>query len=698
MVRSSWYECGRAEVLLFLFMLVISANSNASSSDVRSYLRNLSLVDLFQLEISSVSKYPEKISDIPASVYIISRAEIEQSGYHNLVEVLRSIPGIYHTDNYDSDLLGVRGVLGTGDGDIALLVNGALQVSNNLKYLTVPVESIDRIEFIRGPMSIIYGSGAFLGAINVITNMQVPHRANLVVEQLSGDSPGYRSGVRWGERTDDSFYIANIYNESLGGIDVEYREMMSSDQLATIPMGAHQSTKNDLERNNWGVLLVGEWKGFSGQFHYQHAEREGWILTPSFHDGNRELSNLTNMDVSYQYSLSNAFRFNTSFRYGDFSTERRYDFISPDLKGNRMLKGQRIESEITLLYQSTDWAEAFFGLNYLLLRNYSYSIMIPFQPLLDLDTQIIDADRKTYSAFFQAKFRVSEDIEFVAGARINKDKNYTKTVSGNVDFPTLSNGAHNVLPDEHSIIYPRVAMIFHYDAAHNLKFIYGEATKSGADIASSLEAFGISEHTNTSEFNYLFSRKDLIVSFSLFRNESKNLGRFFQTYSEENGFETVAIYSGQLEAQGSEFWIEYKPLQTIKVNVSVTYVEVEDKNTDAAVGNSPRFLYKMKISHSTGKFLTTLSARYKDSMFAEWNILNSDDGSVNRVGNSIRSSLVIDGNLRYSPPSQKYGISFKINNITNNRVRYPASENAPFAYGLLGPKRSYYLTFNYHLD
>jgi len=658
------------------------------------YLLDLSLEKLLQLEVSSASKYPEKISDIPASVYIISRTDIAQGGYHSLVEILRSAPGIYHVDNYDNDFLGVRGVLGTGDGDIALLINGALQITNQLKYLTLPVESIDRIEFIRGPMSIIYGNGAFLGAINIITKLHVPQRAQVTIEHVSGGLPGYRAGVRWGRYMDEGLYIANIYSDSSEGIDANYRNMMDMEQLLAIPEGAHQSTHGDLERESWGTSLVAEWQGFYGQLHFQHIEREAWLLTPSFDEGNREKTDITNLEIGYHHALSETLAINAMLRYGDIFYHREYDFIEKNLDGDRIIKSQNIESELTFLYQPSSHFDALFGFNYRLIQDSSYQLTLP---ALQFDEHITESNIEIYSAYFQTKFRYSNSLEIITGARIDQERSYSKTVTGNGNLPTLALGTHVVKPDKHLYVIPRAAIIYHINDTHTYKLIVGEATKGGGSIASSLEASGVREQTKTTEINYLFSNQKLLASFSLFHNESKNLSRFFQTLSDDGDFKTVATFSGKLETYGAELWAEYETTPDIKVDFSVTYAEVEDKDTTVKVGNSPELLYKIKVVYLHEAFQSMLSVRYRDPMSAVWNQVNAD-GSVNRIGSSINSDIVFDGNLRYTAPSHKFGLNLGVTNIFNDRVRYPAAESAPFTKGLLGPERSYYFTFNYYID
>jgi outer membrane receptor for ferrienterochelin and colicin len=127
------------------------------------------------VRIESAGKREEQIRDIPASVTLITRDEIARYGWVTFEELLRNVPGFYLLDNTEDRFIGTRG---TAFGGVQVLVNGIPQHPSLQKTLTateiarldIPVESIDRVEIIRGPMSVIYGNNAFQGVINVVTN------------------------------------------------------------------------------------------------------------------------------------------------------------------------------------------------------------------------------------------------------------------------------------------------------------------------------------------------------------------------------------------------------------------------------------------------------------------------------------------------------------------------------------------------
>jgi outer membrane cobalamin receptor len=145
-----------------------------SSTDLSS----LSLEELQELQVvTGASRYEQKASDAPASVSIVTADDIERYGYRTIGEILASVRGFYTTYDRNYTYLGVRGFSRAGDYNsrILLLVDGHRSNENIFSQGLIgtegpiDVELIDRVEIIRGPISSLYGTGAFFGIVNVIT-------------------------------------------------------------------------------------------------------------------------------------------------------------------------------------------------------------------------------------------------------------------------------------------------------------------------------------------------------------------------------------------------------------------------------------------------------------------------------------------------------------------------------------------------
>src|SRR5262249_18801199 len=136
-----------------------------------------SLEELSNLQVYSASKHMQSAHAAPSSVTIITAEDIQNFGYGNLADILRSAPGFYVTYDRDYSFVGVRGFGRLGDwNDRILVLIDDHRINNNVlgqamvgNEFPVDVDMIERVEIVRGPSSSLYGDSAFFAVINVIT-------------------------------------------------------------------------------------------------------------------------------------------------------------------------------------------------------------------------------------------------------------------------------------------------------------------------------------------------------------------------------------------------------------------------------------------------------------------------------------------------------------------------------------------------
>ncbi len=143
-------------------------------------LADLSLEELMKLDAGQVYGASERLqpsTEAPASVSFITADEITRYGYRTLADILRSIRGMYVSDDRNYSLLGTRGFATPGDYNsrILLLVNGHRVNDNIFGQAEIGAEfgmdpaTFERVEVIRGPASSLYGDSALFAVVNVIT-------------------------------------------------------------------------------------------------------------------------------------------------------------------------------------------------------------------------------------------------------------------------------------------------------------------------------------------------------------------------------------------------------------------------------------------------------------------------------------------------------------------------------------------------
>jgi len=151
---------------LAILMLLGFASQQARAAPVD--LTELSLEQLLAVEVSSASKYSQRTTDAPSAVQVISGEDIRLHGWRTLSEALASLPGIYINNDRVYDFLGARGFQIPGDYNtrFLLLVDGQRNNDNIYQQALTGSEGwldmsvVERIEYIPGPGSAIYGSNA----------------------------------------------------------------------------------------------------------------------------------------------------------------------------------------------------------------------------------------------------------------------------------------------------------------------------------------------------------------------------------------------------------------------------------------------------------------------------------------------------------------------------------------------------------
>ncbi|WP_100637313.1 TonB-dependent receptor domain-containing protein [Marinomonas sp. ef1] len=223
-----------------------------------------SIVDLDKLVVSA-SGYEQQISDAPASISVVTRADLETKQFRDLAEALADVEGV-----------DVRGGTGkTGGLDISIrgmpsdytliLIDGRRQnvagsVTPNgfgaaLTSFMPPISSIERIEVIRGPMSTLYGSDAIGGVVNIITRKIAAEPSGSIRIEM-----GLPEDSKWGASQKTDLYVTSPIIDNKLGVAVRgsiYNREASDWILAP---GASKSGRNpapaETQQYNIGALFT----------------------------------------------------------------------------------------------------------------------------------------------------------------------------------------------------------------------------------------------------------------------------------------------------------------------------------------------------------------------------------------------------------------------------------------------------------
>jgi iron complex outermembrane receptor protein len=173
---------------------------------------------------NSGSKTDTPILEIPQSVSVITRAQLDSQGAQTVTEALRYVPGVkaetYGLDPKGYDWLFIRGFNGQSTSDY---LNGLRQQNNDYALFRSEPYSLERIDVVRGPASTLFGQGDAGGVINRVSKKPTANQVNEV--QLTAGSHDRRQGqFDVGGALDDQnqflYRVVGLYREA--NTQVEY--------------------------------------------------------------------------------------------------------------------------------------------------------------------------------------------------------------------------------------------------------------------------------------------------------------------------------------------------------------------------------------------------------------------------------------------------------------------------------------------
>jgi outer membrane receptor for ferrienterochelin and colicins len=294
----------------------------------------LDLDALLNASVQTASRRAEPISRAPAIIEVLTRDDLHRLGVTNLYQALTYLPGVELIESY----FGYTTLIFRGmaqeiyNAKVLMLINGhpSYEPVNSSFYMElIPLDAIERIEVIRGPGSVLYGTNAFAGVINVITR-EALEDGQTTVARAQGGSFGTATlgGGNFGRSGDLAWGIfASGFHSS--GYSYIVEQAQNEDCTLEAPLvpahctGPGPSAEFDYFDkyvNTYGDL---QYKGVRLQLGAMTQEKQKYGAVPvvRFH-GPNEFQRLF-ADLSYRYDWK---RFSLGFRLGVDRDKREHGF------------------------------------------------------------------------------------------------------------------------------------------------------------------------------------------------------------------------------------------------------------------------------------------------------------------------------------------------------------------------------------
>lgn len=266
---------------------------------------------------NSASKTNTSILEIPQSVSVITRAQLEAQGAQSVTEALRYVPGVkvetYGLDPKGYDWLFIRGFNGQSTSDY---LNGLRQQNNDYALFRSEPYALERVDAVRGPTSTLFGQGDAGGVINRVSKRPTTNQVNEV--QLTAGSHERRQGqFDVGGAFDDQgqflYRVVGLYREANTQVEYDDGHELEDDRQYIAPSFTWAPNEDTsltlltdfLRDRNGGSLFV-----------YTKPNGHTTDTLLGDHSFNRFDQDQYNLGYEFRHRFNDALEFRQNLRYG----------------------------------------------------------------------------------------------------------------------------------------------------------------------------------------------------------------------------------------------------------------------------------------------------------------------------------------------------------------------------------------------
>ena len=595
-------------------------------------------VDRLDEVVVTGTRTPHTLKEVPVETVLITRAEIEKSNAQTVTDILKNVPGL-NTSGVD-DVFGSTSArvrlqgMSFNDGYGLILIDGqrlhgSAQSGSHGEYAVglnqIPVAMIERVEVVKGPGSVLYGSDAMVGVVNIITRKTPKETVagasatygwyDVKEQVVSGKTTKTSDDGHHRNLSDYSLYFGDSPHEKIGYLVTYSYEKTENIGVDPIPTDRHSlMAKTDIKlTEDLGVWLKGEASAFDRQGSGPATEDSYRIAAgTTWHSGDKHEVQVKGYHYLDDFTASSS----SSNRLGTIGydqAEAQYTL--------RLGKSQAITVGTEVQRQGIDY----------LMNNKSANL---------LTTTTVKEDVDTWSLFAQDEWTLFDALTVVPGVRYDNHSTYGDSFN------------------------PKLGLMYRLFDATTLRAAVGRSFKSPTirqlyyDVPFYHSPFWVQSNPDLEPEtsmgytagveHWLFDNR-LSVSFGLFRNDIEDMVVTETTGQTFNG-QPLHIYRNVDEAmtQGIDFGIKAVFSKDFTVTASYTYTDTEDKENGLELTYSPNHQVALTPTYEysplglgAGAMIAYSSEQYSDAA----NLLPVDDHVV--VNANIYKRLGNKGKLTF---------------------------------------------------
>ena len=547
-------------------------------------LFSLSFEDLLNVQVDIASKTSETLSSVPSTMSVFSRKQIQALGVDNAYEVMNFVPGMQSTRG---DWVGAvpkdhaRGVY-LDSGNVLVMINGERVNESSFGKASVympyiPIEIIEKIEFIRGPGSALYGSNAFLGVMNIVTSKE-RNALQLVV----GNNGRYGA--------------TGQFNTSLSD-DIELFASFSYDQKdgESYPQGV----KDPLEAL---YLEAGvDYKKLQLRARYNETSLDEFLNLAGYSTQNQHTSDNTFVGVKYNWINNDKLKLDSSYSYTKHNISSAgliaaFDDIPDFLLGPAwQTTDSKFETELSYQFEN-QWQLAA-GIEYAEAKQVEAGVRTNYY---DDESMLVIID----PAYYQQGIVTVMDFPEFASLKYTFE---TYSAYGQLKIPysdalTLFVGArYDDVKDIDSKLSPRLAGVYVINPEHTVKVQYGESFRtpvtnelfSNDDVTVGNPSLR-SESVKTTELVWHYQTSELQANAVLFYNELNDFINIEPTQSNDALF----TFTNSFNTQNSGIELDATWQSSKEFSVTGTYTQYFEDPINASFKRFASLVSSYNLSDS----------------------------------------------------------------------------------------------------
>ena len=546
------------KTLILLCILLESKAYCQTESNIKDNIKELEPV------VVTATAYPQTINNTSLNTTIISQEVIKASHAQSLVELLKTVPGIY------IDQLGSRGGISSvymrgGDPNFTVVLLDGIKLNdpNNSRggsfdFSTISTGNIERIEIVKGPLSALYGSDALSGVINIITKKGESRPEVSIDLSLATEEGFYTLAESRRKYKNLNFSLSASYIDD--GKPASESEFKSPSFIANLGLSISDKTELQIVTRYSHIDSKSFPDDSGGSEFAEIRERE-----------KRDIDQFTTgININHYYNSWWWQKFNFGFFHSE--ENRSSPGVAPGIRDPLGIPSNDEDSSFSRY-------EFSFINNFFIKENTVFSLGIDGQLEDGLskgrllgDFEIptrFEIDRYTFATFAELQLKMFSGLEIILGSRI--------------DFPE----------DFDSEFSPRIGATYKIEkTGTKFGFNWGEGFKLPSFFALGNPIVGNRDLKPETSKGF-----DIGIKQNFFKNNATgSLTYFYNRFKDlidlDEGPPPALVNRSEVTSQGIELELMIKPNENLYLNGNLSYTDTDIKDTEEELRNRPEWLGK----------------------------------------------------------------------------------------------------------